>query len=160
MTSGWPASCPRSGPSTWNCPGAAGRFELAIAGFLGIVCLGFLYDLTFTGVEGKLFSPMAITVMLALASAFVLSLTFVPAMVALLIRGKVAEKEVKAIEVARKAGWLGELIKSQVRDTNNPAAQQQRPARGGQAGEHGDGEHRPTLDPGLLKAAVIAGGRC
>ncbi len=27
------------------------RFELAIAGFLGIVCLGFLYDLTFTGVD-------------------------------------------------------------------------------------------------------------
>ena len=35
--------------------------------------------------------------MLALAAAFLLSLTFVPAMVALLIRGKVAEKEVWAI---------------------------------------------------------------
>jgi len=44
---------------------------------------------------------MAITLMLALAAAFILSLTFVPAMVALLIRGKVAEKEVKAVEVAR-----------------------------------------------------------
>jgi len=28
------------------------RFELAIAGFLGIVCLGFLYDLTFVGIDG------------------------------------------------------------------------------------------------------------
>ena len=31
------------------------KFELAIAGFLGIVCLGFLYDLTFTGVNGSAF---------------------------------------------------------------------------------------------------------
>jgi manganese transport protein len=32
------------------------RFELAIAGFLGIVCLGFLYDLSFTGVDGAEFA--------------------------------------------------------------------------------------------------------
>ena len=44
-----------------------------------------------------MFTPMAITVMLALVGAFILSLTFVPAMVAILIRGKVAEKEVRAI---------------------------------------------------------------
>ncbi len=43
--------------------------------------------------EGKTFAPMAITLMLALASAFVLSLTFVPAMVALLVRGRIAEQE-------------------------------------------------------------------
>ncbi|MBT9473169.1 MAG: CusA/CzcA family heavy metal efflux RND transporter [Pseudomonadota bacterium] len=63
----------------------------------GVIFLVFAPLLTFTGVEGKTFSPMAITLMLALAAAFVLSLTFVPAMVALLIRGKVAEKEVWAI---------------------------------------------------------------
>ncbi|MBP7817103.1 MAG: CusA/CzcA family heavy metal efflux RND transporter [Phenylobacterium sp.] len=62
-----------------------------------IIFLVFAPLLTFTGVEGKTFSPMAITLMLALAAAFILSLTFVPAMVALLIRGKVAEKEVWAI---------------------------------------------------------------
>jgi heavy metal efflux system protein len=62
-----------------------------------IIFLVFVPLLTFTGVEGKTFSPMAITVMLALAGAFIASLTFVPAMVALLIRGEVAEKEVKAI---------------------------------------------------------------
>ena len=43
---------------------------------------------TFQGVEGKMFSPMVITLMLALAAAFMLSLTFVPAMVALLVRGQ------------------------------------------------------------------------
>ncbi len=67
-----------------------------------IIFLVFAPLLTFTGVEGKMFSPMAITVMLALAGAFILSLTFVPAMVALLIRGEVAEKEVKAVAVAKE----------------------------------------------------------
>ncbi|MFA7263020.1 MAG: CusA/CzcA family heavy metal efflux RND transporter [Caulobacter sp.] len=62
-----------------------------------IILLVFAPLLTFQGVEGKTFSPMAITLMLALVAAFVLSITFVPAMVALLIRNKVAEKEVFAI---------------------------------------------------------------
>ena len=66
-----------------------------------IILLVYAPLLTFTGVEGKTFSPMAITVMLALAAAFVLSLTFVPAMIALLIRGKVAEKEVRPIRWAK-----------------------------------------------------------
>jgi len=63
-----------------------------------IIFLVFAPLLTFTGVEGKTFSPMAITIMLALGAAFILSLTFVPAMVALLMRGKVAEKEVWVIQ--------------------------------------------------------------
>lgn len=62
-----------------------------------IILLVFAPLLTFTGVEGKMFTPMAITVMLALVGAFILSLTFVPAMVAILIRGRVAEKEVRAV---------------------------------------------------------------
>jgi cobalt-zinc-cadmium resistance protein CzcA len=85
-----------------------------------IIFLVFVPLLTFTGVEGKTFSPMAITVLLALAGAFVASLTFVPAMVALLIRGEVAEKDVRAIAwvkeryepvlgrvIARPWRWLG-----------------------------------------------------
>mgnify|MGYP006393172357 CR=1 FL=1 len=62
-----------------------------------IIFMVFAPLLTFQGVEGKTFSPMAVTVMLALAAAFVLSLTFVPAMLAVVIRGKVAEKEVRLI---------------------------------------------------------------
>ena len=62
-----------------------------------IIFLVFVPLLTFEGVEGKMFTPMASTVMLALAGAFVLSLTFVPAMIAILITGKVAEKEAKPI---------------------------------------------------------------
>lgn len=66
-----------------------------------IIFLVFAPLLTFQGVEGKTFSPLAITVMLALAGAFVLSLTFVPAMLAVVIRGKVAEKEVPVIAWAK-----------------------------------------------------------
>ncbi len=68
-----------------------------------IIFLVFAPLLTFSGVEGKMFSPMAITLMLALGAAFILSLTFVPAMVAVLIRGKVSEKDVMPIAVAKKA---------------------------------------------------------
>ncbi len=67
-----------------------------------IIFLVFAPLLTFTGVEGKTFSPMAITIMLALGAAFILSLTFVPALVAILMRGKVSEKEVKIIAVSRQ----------------------------------------------------------
>ena len=59
-----------------------------------IILLAFAPLLMFTGVEGKTFSPMAITIMLALVAAFILSITLVPALVALLIRGRVAEKDV------------------------------------------------------------------
>ena len=62
-----------------------------------IIFLVFVPLLTFQGVEGKTFAPMAITLMLALASAFVLSLTFVPAMIAVCVTGRVSETEVRPI---------------------------------------------------------------
>ena len=42
--------------------------------------------LALSGVEGKMFKPMAMTVILALAAAFVLSMTVIPALVAIFIR--------------------------------------------------------------------------
>ena len=66
-----------------------------------IILLAFAPLLMFTGVEGKTFSPMAITIMLALVAAFVLAITMVPAMVAILIRGRVAEKDVWVIRKSR-----------------------------------------------------------
>lgn len=45
-----------------------------------------------TGVEGKMFHPMALTVVIALAGAMLLSITFIPAAVALFMGDKVAEK--------------------------------------------------------------------
>ncbi|MBL7405683.1 efflux RND transporter permease subunit, partial [Escherichia coli] len=59
--------------------------------------------LTFTGVEGKMFQPMALTVIIALVSAFVLSLTFVPALIAIVITGKVTEKDNLIIRVLKAA---------------------------------------------------------
>ncbi|MET4492143.1 CusA/CzcA family heavy metal efflux RND transporter [Bradyrhizobium sp. LA7.1] len=58
-----------------------------------IIILVYAPLLAFTGVEGKTFEPMALTVMIALAVAFVISLTFVPATIAIAITKPVKEKE-------------------------------------------------------------------
>jgi len=60
---------------------------------LGIITAVYLPIFALTGVEGKMFHPMAITVVLALSGAMVLALTFVPAAIALALGGKVEEKE-------------------------------------------------------------------
>jgi cobalt-zinc-cadmium resistance protein CzcA len=72
----------------------ASRQVLVPAAFgVGIIIIVYVPILFLTGVEGKMFRPMATTVIFALTSAFVLSLTFVPAMIALAITGKVQEKQ-------------------------------------------------------------------
>jgi heavy metal efflux system protein len=58
-----------------------------------IITVVYLPIFSLTGVEGKMFHPMAFTVVLALTSALILSLTLVPASVALFLTGKVEEKE-------------------------------------------------------------------
>lgn len=58
-----------------------------------IIAIVYVPILALQGIEGKMFHPMAITVLLALASAFVLSLTFVPAAVAIFISGKINPHE-------------------------------------------------------------------
>jgi cobalt-zinc-cadmium resistance protein CzcA len=58
-----------------------------------IIAVVYLPVLTLTGVEGKMFTPMAVTVLIALGGAAILSMTFVPAAVALLVTGRVAEHE-------------------------------------------------------------------
>ena len=65
-----------------------------------IIILVYVPLLTLTGVEGKTFTPMALTVIIALAFAFVLSLTFVPAMLAIWLSKPVDEKE------GRIMAWL------------------------------------------------------
>lgn len=81
----------------------AERFETILAGsrevikpsLFGtlIIAVVYLPVLTLTGVEGKMFTPMALTVLMALLGASILSITFVPAAVALLVTGRVSEKE-------------------------------------------------------------------
>ncbi len=67
-----------------------------------IIMLVYVPLLTFTGVEGKMFQPMAVTVILALLSAFVLSMTFVPALIAIAVTGAVEEKENRVMAALRR----------------------------------------------------------
>jgi cobalt-zinc-cadmium resistance protein CzcA len=67
-----------------------------------IIMVVYLPIMTLTGVEGKMFVPMAFTVLLALAGAMILALTFVPAAVAIFVSGKVTEKENWVVGFARR----------------------------------------------------------
>ena len=81
------------------------RFELAATATvevikpslfgLFIIAAVYLPIFALTGVEGKMFHPMAFTVVIALTAAMALSLTFVPAAVAQFVTGKVAEEETR-----------------------------------------------------------------
>ncbi|PZP83772.1 MAG: CusA/CzcA family heavy metal efflux RND transporter [Azospirillum brasilense] len=68
-----------------------------------IITVVYLPIFSLTGVEGKMFHPMAFTVVAALLAALALSLTLVPAAIALFITGKVEEKE--SIILHRAAKW-------------------------------------------------------
>ena len=78
------------------------RFETILAGasevirpsLFGtlIIAVVYLPVLTLTGVEGKMFTPMAVTVLMALLGASLFSMTFIPAAIALFVTGKVSEK--------------------------------------------------------------------
>ncbi|MEP9319619.1 CusA/CzcA family heavy metal efflux RND transporter [Pseudomonas sp. LABIM340] len=68
-----------------------------------IIMVVYLPIFALTGVEGKMFHPMAFTVVLALLGAMILSVTFVPAAIALFITGKVKEEENLLMRSARRA---------------------------------------------------------
>lgn len=68
-----------------------------------IITAVYLPILALTGVEGKTFHPMAITVIIALLSAMVLALTFVPAGVALLFRRPPVERHNYFMHAAQSA---------------------------------------------------------
>ena len=76
-----------------------------------IIMVVYIPIFALTGVEGKLFHPMALTVVLALAGAAVLSMTFVPAAVALFLGNKVAEKESRLMQ------WLQRRYEPALRST-------------------------------------------
>ncbi len=74
-----------------------------------IITVVYLPIFALTGVEGKMFHPMAFTVVIALLAALVLSLTFVPAAVALFVTGKVEEKESALIRKTKL--WYRPLLR-------------------------------------------------
>jgi cobalt-zinc-cadmium resistance protein CzcA len=64
---------------------------------VGIITAVYLPIFALDGVEGKMFHPMAFTVVFALTAAMLLSLTFVPAMVAVGLGGRIEEKENRVV---------------------------------------------------------------
>ena len=82
---------------------ASASAEVIRPSIFGIVIITVVYLPIFAleGIEGKTFHPMAITVVLALTGALILSLTFVPAAIAMFVSGKVEEKENRVMR------WLG-----------------------------------------------------
>ncbi|MEE4670933.1 CusA/CzcA family heavy metal efflux RND transporter [Pseudomonas alliivorans] len=76
-----------------------------------IIMVVYLPIFTLTGVEGKMFHPMAFTVVIALLGAMILSVTFVPAAIAMFVTGKVKEEEGFVMRTARLRyapvlGWV------------------------------------------------------
>ncbi|RON66847.1 cation transporter [Pseudomonas fluorescens] len=67
-----------------------------------IIMVVYLPIFALSGVEGKMFHPMAFTVVIALLGAMLLSVTFVPAAIALFVTGKVKEEEGAVMRGARR----------------------------------------------------------
>ncbi|MBJ2256934.1 MULTISPECIES: CusA/CzcA family heavy metal efflux RND transporter [Pseudomonas] len=67
-----------------------------------IIMVVYLPIFALTGVEGKMFHPMAFTVVMALVGAMILSVTFVPAAIAMFVTGKVKEEEGMVMRIARQ----------------------------------------------------------
>ena len=92
-----------------------------------IIIIVYLPILTLTGVEGKMFTPMALTVLLALTGALILSFTFVPAAVASFLSGKIAHG--REFHHEKRQTRLSSLVAT--------CSQVQRPGRGRGSGSRG-----------------------
>ncbi len=81
----------------------ASREVLRSATFgVAIIAIVYLPILSLVGVEGKMFRPMAMTVLFALAGALVLALTFVPALASLMLPARISEQESFVVAAARR----------------------------------------------------------
>src|SRR5205823_14424446 len=71
--------------------------------FFGVIIITIVYVpiLALTGIEGKMFHPMALTVMLALTGALVLALTLMPLLCSFLLRGRIGEGDNVIIRAAK-----------------------------------------------------------
>lgn len=68
---------------------------------VAIIAIVYLPIFSLGGVEGKMFKPMSMTIVFALAGSLLLSLTYVPAMMSLIYRSSIEEKESIVLKVAR-----------------------------------------------------------
>jgi heavy metal efflux system protein len=78
--------------------------QVASPMFFGVVIITVVYIpiLALTGIEGKMFHPMALTVMLALGGALVLALTLMPVLCSFLLTGKIHEGDNKSIAFIKR----------------------------------------------------------
>jgi cobalt-zinc-cadmium resistance protein CzcA len=138
----------------------AGAREVIRPGLFGMLIIAVVYlpILTLTGVEGKMFTPMAVTVLLALAAAALLSVTFVPAAVALFVTGKVNEHENAFMRGAKRL-YLPLLERSIHHRKTVAAAAACLVLLAGFAASRMGGEFIPSLDEGdiALHAMRIPG---
>ena len=72
--------------------------------FFGVLIIAIVYlpILALSGVEGKMFHPMALTVMLALGGSLVLALTLMPALCSFLLRGRIAERDNLVVRLCKR----------------------------------------------------------
>ena len=80
---------------------------------VAIITVVYVPIFALTGIEGKMFHPMAATVVIALTAAMLFSLTLVPAAVALFMTGHVSERESRVIQILKTAyePLLAQLVK-------------------------------------------------
>ncbi len=81
---------------------AAKEVGRPVAFAVAIIAIVYIPILTLEGIEGKMFRPMALTVILALATSLLLALTFMPAMATLVFRRGVEERETWFVSRARR----------------------------------------------------------
>jgi cobalt-zinc-cadmium resistance protein CzcA len=78
--------------------------QMANPTFFGVLIIGMVYlpIMSLTGIEGKMFHPMAVTVMLALGGALVLTLTLMPVLCSFAMRGNISERDNFLMRWAKK----------------------------------------------------------
>jgi cobalt-zinc-cadmium resistance protein CzcA len=81
----------------------AGSKQVGTPMFFGVLIIAIVYlpILALSGIEGKMFHPMALTVMLALGGSLVLALTLMPALCSFLLRGNIAERDNAVIRAVK-----------------------------------------------------------
>ena len=125
---------------------------------VAIIAAVYLPVFALTGIEGKMFHPMAFTVVLALSASMLLSLTFVPAAVAMFLGGRVQEQDNRVLRAARTLYEPALALALRVRWTVIAAAVGLVALTGGMASRMGS-EFIPSLDEGdiALHALRIPG---
>ncbi len=123
-----------------------------------IIIVVYLPILTLSGIEGKMFQPMAFTVIAALVGAMILSVTFVPAAIALLLTGRISERENLLMRWAKRA-YVPTLKWAMAHRTTVVASAAALVVLTGVAGSRMGSEFLPSLDEGdlLVHALRIPG---